>query len=293
MSDLINPTYEKMQRTVYGVYLQTCQLLGKTPDIKPNTTLNQRLNIHPNEVFSQADFPTMKYLAIGNNGVTYHIDGNGEIEFREAYHIARDSGLFRPMPVLMRELSDDIGAAERLRYRGRRVEEHGGRRYAVYYLYVLDLSNTIPQMEYNTVDENGNVITTTHVPTLEDLNPTHHTPNSQGVIATSGDYLNVTAKFDVILTTQDIAEIVNCATIIYGDPRKAIISEYATLYGVDRLLPGEFSGAMLNYTEVVGATIHSFGTGMYALKYFNKSLTLTLDAGCVEPLYDPTTIMRG
>lgn len=293
MSDLTNPTFEKMQRTVYGVYLQTCHLIGKTPEIKPNTTLNQRLSIHPNEVFGQTDIPTMKYLGIGNNGVTYHIDANGEIEFREAFHIARDSGLFRPMPVLMREVGNDISAVERLRYRCRRIEQHGGRMYVVYYLYVLDYSNTVPQMEYNSVDDNNNVTTTTFTPTLEDLNPNHHLPNSQGVIATSGDFLNVSAKFEVKLSTQDINEIINCATIIYGDPNKAVISEYATFYGSDRTLPGDFNGTMLNYTEVVGATIHSFGTGMYALKYFNKSLTLTLDAGCVEPLYDPTTIMRG
>lgn len=290
MADLINPVYEKMQRTVYGVYLQTCQLLGKIPDIKPNTTLNQRLNIHPNEVFSQTDFPTMKYFGIGNNGVTYHIDGNGEIEFREAFHIARDSGLFRPLPLLMREIGNDISAVERLRYRGRRIEEHGGRRYVAYYLMVIDYGNTIPQMEYNSVDADNNITTSSFVPTLEDLNPTHHTPNSNGVLATSGDFLNVSAKFDVVLDMVALSEIMNCATIIYGDPKKAIISEYATFYGVDRLLPGEFNGTMLNYTEVVGATIHSFGTGNYALKYFNRNLTLSLDAGCVEPLYDPSLI---
>ena len=101
-------------RTVYGAYLQTCSLLGLDVEIKPNSTLNQKFNLYPNEEFNNGQFPTVKYVTIGNGGHTASIGVDGIPLVNPVPHSPRHGALYNHLPFIIREVTNDLTPTERL-----------------------------------------------------------------------------------------------------------------------------------------------------------------------------------
>lgn len=278
---------ENIIRTVLGASLQTSQLLGKSISIKPNSTLNQKLTIQENTSFAEEDRVSMKYVAIGNGGHRMVV-GTGNITRPEPIqHSPRDCALYNQLPFVLRLPSADLPVTERAKYRLRKLVTHDGQAYVAYYLKVLDLSETLPQLELRTVMD-GVTTSTPYAPTLSDLNPTPPAITTGQVLTTTGDYIAATAKVPFVMSAFDIQELLNVCNIIYGDDNYAMISEIALCSGADRAVTGDFNGTSIGYTEAIGVQVMSFINSFFSAKFSNSGVVVNLDVGSVENLLSLT-----
>lgn len=274
---------ENIVRTVLGASLQTCQLLGKPVQIKPNSTLNQKHGIQESTVFADDDKISMMYVAIGNGGHRMVV-GTGNISRPEPLqHSPRDCALYNQLPFVLRLPNQDLSVSQRAKYRLRKHVTHDGQTYVAYFLKVLDLSETEPQLELRTVAD-GVTTSTPYTPTLSDLNPTPPAITTGQVLTTTGDYIAATAKVPFIMTPDDIQELLNVCNIIYGDDNYAMISEIALCAGADRAVTGDFNGTSAGYTEAIGVQVMSFINSFFSAKFSNSGVAVNLDVGSVENL---------
>lgn len=281
---------ETLVRTVYGAILQTTQLVGKPFVLKEYTTLNEKFGIQAGILPTSTEIPRCQYMAIGLGGHRAATGADGIMIPEPIQHRPTDAGLYKHLPFVLRELTNDLSPTDRAKYALRRIEEHNGNNYAAYYLRRLDLTNVTPEMLYKTVND-GVVTTTPFVPTSANLNPTPPDLSSTGVNVTTGDYVTATAKLSLIFTTKEINELLNAANVMFGDERLAIISEIALVSGVDKTIQVSGSGqATFNFNEVIAAQIVSILNTMYMAKYADSGIDLTIDIGSSEPMWNSSTI---
>lgn len=274
---------EQIIRTVIGAQLQTAQLLGLPLIVPDHTTLNEKFNIHNNQSLADTDRPTVKYVTIGNGGHKAEIGGDGFSKIIPVPHRPKDTALYNHLPFVLRRIDNDLTPVERAKYRLRRQEIHDGVNYIAYYLKVLDLTNTVPQLELRTVDA-GVVTAVPFTPSNADLNPSKPNVTSGTVLTTSGDYIAATAKVPFVMTETDISEFVEVCNIIHGDPGYAFISEVGLCSGVDKVLTGDFGGVSSSYTDAIAVQIVNFISTSYAANFITNEIKMNLNIGSVEPL---------
>lgn len=270
-------------RTGIASLTQTTQYIGKQLKILPNSTLNQKLNINQDILPVSTEIPVVRYLAIGNGGHGFIVGGNGRVKWQAKHHTVKNTAMYNQLPFVLRLPEDDLTASERLRYRLRRLETHNGVTYVAYYLRVLDLSTTEPMLELRHV-EDGVTTSTPYEPTIEDLNPVPPVLVTGEAVTTTGDYLASTAKIPFKMSPTEVEEFVNACKIIEGDDGYAVISEVATVSGIDKAVTGDFNGVQQSYTDVIYAQITSFISTAWVMEYQTDGITLTVDVGNVEPL---------
>jgi len=274
---------ESSIRTIYSAALQTSQLLGLPVVIKPNSTLNEKFGVHQSVAIAETDKPAVRYITVGNGGHRMVVGADNIAKPEPIQHTPRDAALYNHLPFILRLPSDDLLPVERMQYRLRRLETHDGVVYVAYYLKLLDLSDTTPQLELRSVTD-GVTTATAFTPTAADLNPTPPPITSGGVITTSGDYIAATAKVPFVMTTTDIEEFLNVCNIIYGDVNYAMITEIGLCSGVDRVVTGDFNGVSTGYTDAIGVQITSFLSSFFALAFTNGEISLMMDVGSLEAL---------
>lgn len=274
---------ERIVRTVYGAYLQTCQLLNLPVVLKPNSTLNEKFNIHTNIAIADSDRPAMLYVGIGNGGHRMVVGSNGIGKPEIIQHTPRHAALYNQLPFVLRLPSADLTPTERANYRLRRLETHDGTTYVAYYLKKLNMTNTVPQLELRTVTD-GITSSTVFSPTIADLNPTPPAINPNGVLTTTGDYIAATGKVPFTMDANEVTEFLNVANIIYGDEGYAMISEIALCSGVDRTVVGDFNGSSSGYIDSIGVQIMNFIGQFVHVPSNNSGIDIEFDVGSVEPL---------
>lgn len=274
---------ESVTRTIYSAHLSTAKLLNRPFNVLVNSTLNQKFNIYPGEVPAANEYPALGYLAIGNKGSTYDVTGTGFVLTTPIPHLPRHASLYNHIPFIVRPVASDLTSTERLNYRMRVPVTIGGVNYIAYYLKTLGISAVTPSVELRNVN-NGTITTNAFIPALSDLTPTQVVVSNVNVNNPNGDYLVSTAKTPVLLNQQDITEILNACTILFGDARYAVINEIALCTGIDRVLSGSFNGVTANYTEVVATQIAAFISQHHTLTAATTQVQLEFDIGSVEPL---------
>ena len=270
-------------RTIYGAYLQTCSLLGLNVNIKENSTLNQKFGLFPTEIFNVGQYPTLKYITIGNGGHTASIGTDGIPLINPVPHSPRHAALYNHLPFVIREVTNDLMPAERLKYRLRTHLTIDGVNYVCYYAKVLDLSTVEPQIELRN-NTSGVITAVDFNPGLSDLNPIKPIIPVNGNITSTGNYLTCTAKVEFTMDEDEITELVNACNIIYGNDNYAFISELGLCTGIDRTLMGNFNGEEIAYTEVVGAQVANFISTSIACNQISTSVQLVIDVGSNESL---------
>lgn len=270
-------------RSIYGAYLQTCALLGFNVDIKPNSTLNQKFDLFPNEIFNTGETPTVKYLTIGNGGHTASMGVDGLPLINPVPHSPRHAALYNHLPFIIREVTEDLTPGERLLYRLRVPRTIDGVNYMCYYAKVLDLSMVEPKIELRN-NTDGIITATDFTPSLADLNPVKPVIPVNGNITSTGNYLASTAKIEFVMNEAEITELLNACNIIYGSDNYAFISEIGLCSGVDRSLMGNFGGPPSAYTEAVGVQIMNFISTAIPAYALSTSITQTIDVGSTSPL---------
>lgn len=270
-------------RSIYGAYLQSCALLGFNVEIKPNSSLNQKFDLFPNEIFNSGETPTVKYLTIGNGGHTASMGVDGLPLINPVPHSPRHAALYNHLPFIIREVTDDLTPAERLMYRLRVPRTIDSVNYVCYYAKVLDLSMVEPKIELRN-NTNGIITATDFTPSLADLNPVKPVIPVNGNITSTGNYLASTAKIEFVMNETEITELLNACNIIYGSDNYAFISEIGLCSGVDRSLMGNFGGPPSAYTEAVGVQIMNFISTAIPAYALSTSITQTIDVGSTSPL---------
>lgn len=280
---------DNIVRTVYGSYLQSCQLLGLPFALATNSTLNEKFGVQAGVLPNSGVLPTCRYFAIGNGGHKLSVT-NGLYIPEPIQHMTTDAALYNHLPFVLREPSNDLTQAQQANYALRVQEVHNGVNYIAYYLKRIDFTNVAASMQYKTVNSDGSITTTPFVPTTANLNPTPPNLSPTGVNVVTGDYVMASAPVPITLTADDVTEILNVANIIYGDPNAAIVSEIALCSGVDKVISVGGSGQpSFNFNEAIAVQVDSFINTFYALNFSQDGVDNIVDCGAVEPLYKLTS----
>lgn len=273
-----------IKRTIYGSALQTAKLIDVPHVIQPNSTLNEKFSVADDFILPDDQVPFLGYYCIGRGGHKNATGPDGAPLMSLVPHQARDAALFEHMPFIMREVTNDLTDAQRANYALRVEQTHDNRQYYAYYLRRLDMSTTIPTVEY-TVTTAGNSTTVPFEPTQGDLSPTPVDVPSTGTINTSGDVLSVRAPVSITFDKDDVSELENACEIIYGSAEYAVISEIGLCTGVDVDMPFQpETGSPYTVKEAGAVQVMSHLGCLYVLSFSNNGFDLLLDLGASEPL---------
>ena len=261
--------------TLWGSYLQTCSQLNKTPVINLDTTLNHKFSIHSAEDLNPGEMPVTKYIAIGNGGINLNSQLGTQVP-EPVGHQPDSVALYNHIPFLVREASNDISGSEQQRYRMRKQITVNGVQYIAYYLRVLDISNSTPTLVNRTIT-NSSMVTSNYTPDIAEIvtspTPPVNLPSTPNQPTT--EFVSVTTEIPFNLTSDEVNDIKEACSTLYGNVNHAVISEIGIYSGVDRTLSG--SGG--NYTEVVVAQPQTFMSTLYSLTVVDTKLSITIHYG--------------
>ena len=271
--------------------LQICQATGMPYPIKDNSTINQRLNIVPNERPTEDETPLIRYITLGTGGHRYSASREGNVQFNvPLQHKPRHNAPFQPFPFLLLPIADDIGPSERAKYRLRREEEHAGKTYVAYYSMPIDFSGVEPKLMLRTVDEFGNVTEDEYFPTQQDLFPVPDpiVPGSSNT--TSREYVVASMRFSFGLNSEQVNNLIEAAKILYGEARAATISEVMICSGVDRNISTMIGGIQTGLTEVVSMQVSSFMSTYFPAVDWPRGVVMDFDLASANPMLEYRTI---
>lgn len=270
--------YYNSQRTIYGMELQLAQCFGKDYKIKPNTSLNQLHDILPNETFPPSVYPTIKYIAIGNGGLT-SIDNNQNANvYPYSYHTPVDAGLFNMIPFVIRAEGDDLNADQRLKYRLRKKITIKS---AIYYAYYLKVINYDTDLDYKddiyliSRRASSDTIDIYNTSTRDPLHPTPVTKVDK-ILSSNSSFVTKLSKITFELTKTELDEIKNACELL---ETSKFITELGIVTGYDKI---SSSG-----TEVIGSQIFCHCGMKVDLEVYGNTTSnyyRTIDIGGSEPL---------
>lgn len=276
---------EKVTRTIYSIYMQSCLATGVAPSYLPFTTLNEKLSINASTAPTNTDRPRLTYWAIGNRGHSISMGADNIPLPKEVPHRGTDAALYGQIPFILRPLVTDLTAGERAKYALRREEVHDGIRYAAYYLKRVDMTSVTPTMEYTTVVD-GVSTTVPFVPNASNLNPTPPAVDNTGTEVVSGDYVTASVRLSLPLSEAEANELLDVGRILFDNENAAIISEIALCMGVDKTVSvTNTGGGTFNMLEAIGVQIAMHIPALVPVSYSNTGIAYTVDIGATEPLY--------
>ncbi len=274
---------ELVTRTVYGSKLQTAMLLGRPVVIDQNSTLNERFSVQADSQLADTEYPRMKFMCIGNGGHKV-VNGADNIPYTKMHqHSPSDAASFKPLPFVLRQVSQDLTPTERAKYAMRCVQTYNGESYYAYYLKRLDMANIVVKMQKRTVQD-GQTNSVDFVPTSANLVPTPQELANAGSNALIANYLTVSALLNLSLTQADCNELLNVSRIMYGDDNLAIISEVGLVSGSDKVIPLTDNS---NFRESIASQIVSHIGAFHQVKYTANGITGVFDVGTNEPMLVP------
>lgn len=231
------------QRTLFNMDLQLALMLGVPYKPQANTTLNEKLDIIPGEQINDGVYPTLKYMCIGCGGNTL-VDVPTSYPYSQ--HQPFDASLFKIMPFVIREASNDLSDNEKTKYRLRKSLTINNTAYYAYYLKYLDVSRDITYKDdFYQISHRGSTDTIDVFP-LSEKNPLNPTPVSKNgkVLSSNSVYVTKLAKIKIELLEDEIRELDNVFTImrdslfpgVTGVVPK-VITEIGFCTGIDKVLP--------------------------------------------------------
>lgn len=270
------------KRTIYGSALQTAQMIGATHRLLPNSTLNTKFDILKDETLSKN--PNIAYYAIGNGGHENYPGEDGQALTRARVHSARHAALFKHLPFVMRETTNDLDELTRAKYALRTIEEFDGVNYYCYWLKRIDLSE-VPVNTFYSVTDGDSTTTDPFIPSPEDLNPVPGEIPSEGVVAASGEELTAQALIDINFDAGDAEELLKVCRIRFKNELYATVSEIALCSGEDKEMPvTPPQGLPYNFLEAIGVQVNMHISCLYSIHFSNSGFDLRVDLGASEPL---------
>lgn len=275
-----------IQATLAGHKTLVHMLLGHTPEIPNNTTLNQRHGILDSAKPSSAEKVYLGYLTVGNKGHRA-VTGDGGVALTSVVdHAATHTSTYGPIPFVLRRITDDLPKAQRDLYVLRKQIEFSGVQYYAYYGMRLNISPadvTVATKKVTIVD--GKEKEEVYTFTTSDLYPEQISLPVTGAVSTSPTNVKVSCPIRVSLGEFAIAEFVNALKILNnGDERYAVMSEFALCTGADRVIQIPVNTGTANFSEVVACQAYNYAMDHKALYYNSQELNLDFDLGSSLPL---------
>lgn len=280
---------KRITNTLAGLRLQTIKLLGLDFQTREKSTVNEHLSILPGLKLDPQTYPRAEYLIVGNQGHTISTEGNlpNVLALR---HQPTDAAPWGIMPLVLRPVDSDLDAATRAKYGLRREEEHDGKKYYAYYAKRLNYQ-TVEAKDYYHKTVDGETTTVEFNYTDANLHPQKPTmpdydyETSDQTVLDDGEYVSTSATVRIFMDENDINEYMNVAAVIYGDPRKAVISEFCLCSGIDHQTTGESAtGSDFLYDEVACCQVNVFLTTFTNLSQQNGALGYNISIGQPEAM---------
>lgn len=212
-------------------------------------------------------------IMLGRGGHGSVIDDDGEIVPITYPHKATDTGLFLPMPLLVRPISGDLTGEQKAKYCLRRTMRLNNVLYAVYFGKLIDVSANEIIEAIETVEDGLITSSNPYTPTANDLRPV----KDDIVQTATGIYLRTYAGVDFAFSTEEVEDILNACELMYGNRNKAVISEIAFCFGKDKPVTKMYSEA--------GTTVINAPSGSHEF--------VAAHAGIVECTFKPTLFTGG
>jgi hypothetical protein len=242
--------------TLIGSALALSVLLPVTVEENNELTLNAHLNIAPSVNNLGGEIPKLRYFGVGIGG-SYNADDGILVS---AYNPSRTNlNLFKLIPIRCRPVDEDLGDAERAKYRLRiRKQLTDGNDYFLYYLKVLEIDENVKFKK---------VITSTGAETeyelsKEGLNPTPVKTNTSTIVETEDSSIVAYCDANVNISSDEVLEYINVA--YNGDTRYARISEIGFFTGIDRIITGHTQQGnqrvAIEYTEACYTQLYNHAT---------------------------------
>lgn len=245
------------------------------------STLNELMSIEHGTSLPAGVYPDVKYMVFGRGGEVNALDADGNSIQHDQKHKVNSCRLNDMLPLLARPIADDL--TDRSKYRLRRVEQHDGDVYAVYYAYVIDISAAAPKVDLlKTV---SGVTTPTAYTALDsqlEVDPVSLVDGTPTTV--TGEMLSVYLPFSVNLTTTFITEALAATKIVRGAANLAVINEAALVSGIDQVVSTNAGGVSASYTEVLAAQITNHLEMFLKLYSSSTSSTIDLKLSDTQPL---------
>ncbi len=205
---------EYAKETILGMTRALEQRFGCQPRYDLATTLNTKFSVFPSRL--PAASPLVKYFCWGVGGRTNDTTSLSSAQFVLGTNMA----LYKMRPFRAVPLEEDLSAEERAKYAMRQVVLISGTRYALYYLKLIDFSES--QVQYIRTDPTSG-ITTSYEIDYANLNPVPPVSDDNGVITDVADSVSVVLPGTLTITGQEVLE--SMSVMDQGDTRYSIVSE--------------------------------------------------------------------
>lgn len=259
--------------------LATAKFFGIPHEYPDHTVINDWLQIQPGVRPDASVYPTAKYTMIGYGGHRPFTTTNGRLVALPIQHRVTDTGLFSPIPFVLRDPNNDLTPSERANYclRGTLTPNNASTPKIAYWGKRTDLSSAVVERQEETI-QNGTVVNTAaYAYTSANEKPTPTQPLQGEPDLTNGDFVSPVTRIWVGLESEwEANELLNVSKQLFGDEYGVIISEIAIVAGVDKPIQvggGSGSGGF-TFNEVIGAQVMN-----YLAVNFNVGLGVNLKAG--------------
>lgn len=270
------------QRTIYAQDLSLAQLIGAEYQIKPNTTLNEKIGVLAQEEKPIGVYPVMKYLAIGCGGQGIVEDPKN---YPYSYHQPTDAALFKMMPFVVREANQDLNYVERQKYRLRKDIVINGKQYYAYYLKALTMDkDIIYKNDFVQISKTINPFS------CEDKDVLNPTPISKidKITSSTSSYVTKLAKVVFELTEQEVEEINKVFDLMgntlfpgYAATTNKTITELGLCTGIDTVTQNGYTESICTQVAFhIGITLDIDVTFNSKSSYYK-----IFELGGAEPLY--------
>lgn len=260
--------------------LMTCLRFGYPFHVQPYTTLNEKLNIAVNEAIAPNQYPITSLFTIGTGGRKLTLTSTKLEKNIHAESDPTNTALFEHVPLVLRDLDNDLTTVERQQYRLRRLEAHAGTTKIAYYAKKLIPISAATKDEIRTT-VNGTTTPVSFIPTVDKLSPLAAYSNTSGVTLTKNSTVVSVGVFNILIDAFGLEELRNVSNILYGDPDGLIISEIGLTMGVDRTITVAQPNFSVTYTESIASIISGFLKTKYEIAYgrtFNEEISLGSDS---------------
>lgn len=254
----ITDTTFEAKATRWGEVISAAAATGRPIEYIPNSTYNEHLDVLPDAHIGTNKIPTIKWLGLGVGSdymkqLTVPTSG-AIVETPTGYiHNNMDAIPFLPFPFAMRREGDDnLPANLRARLAGRSKMVVDGENWIGWFLSQCDDTASKVEITKVTTDDDGNEVSVVPLePSSKPLNPSRD-PNFVGEAPSSNEYIRVRSPINLTLTPTDMAELANCASILF-DTSDIEISEFSIVGGIPQPHVVQDAGTNISYTEVIGA----------------------------------------
>lgn len=279
-------------KTIFGEQLITSAAYGLKHQPQQGTTLNEKLEIYRNHALADTDIPRIQWVAIGCGGSRPRNSTTGPSVQEPIPHSVKDGGLYEQVPFILRALGQDLTAAQRANYAGRKIIDVRGTKYIGYYLRKMEYNASRPITKHVVIN-NGIAQENDFQPDASVLTPQKPAANSPVLHVTNGEVYKIYKEAKLTFTESDVQELMNVFQILYDDRNIAVISEMAIVGGVNKtvaLLDVNGNATSTNYTECIGAQVV-----LHVTKYIHASgntggFTEIINAGSTQPLFGPVQV---